>query len=157
MKTIIIYATNYGSTKLIAEKIANELTDTTLHNITSTERFSLKDYDCVILGSPLKAGIIRKEIKNFAKINEKELMTKRLGLFVSGMMPSGEELYFSKNYSPELIDAAIVTSFLGGVYDPSKCNILERFMFRTAALLDSYTDRIERDKIFAFADELSAM
>jgi len=84
MKTLIVYATKYGATKQIAEQLAEYLGGADLVDVGKGETASLTEYDCVVLGSPLTAGSIRKEVKAFAQQHAGELGGKRLGLFVSG-------------------------------------------------------------------------
>lgn len=155
MKTMIVYATQYGATKQIAEQLAERLGEADLMDIAKEETPSLAGYDCVVLGSPLTAGSIRKEVKAFAQQHTGALCGKRLGLFVSGLQSEGEEAYFQQNFPPELLAAARVKAFLGGIFDPVKCGFVARKIIKAVAKLDSYTNTIDPARVEAFARELT--
>ena len=154
MKAIIIYATKHGATKKIAEHIANRIGGTVLCDITENHPLCISDYDCVILGSPLTAGMIHKQIKQFAANHIEQLTSKRLGLFVSGLQKEGEATYLKQNFPPGLLDAARAKAFLGGIFDPAKCGFLARIGIKMAAKLNTYTSIIDEDEINAFVQLL---
>lgn len=155
MKTLIVYATKHGATRKIAEQIADQLGGATLHDIEKGKPPALADYECVVLGSPLMAGAVRKEIKAFAAANAAELGCRRLGLFVSGLQAEGEAEYLSKNFPPELLAAARAKAFLGGIFDPAACGFVARKMMKAIAKLESYTSTIDPARVERFARELA--
>lgn len=156
MRTLIIYATKNGATKKIAELLAASLgAEVTLQDIGEGPTTSAFEYDCVVLGSPLTAGMIRKEIKQFAANNADTLKEKRLGLYVSGLQGDGEAKYFEENFPAELLEAARAKAFLGGIFDPDKCGFVARKIIKTIAKLESYTSTIDEEKIRQFAALLS--
>lgn len=65
MKTAIVYATKYGSTKKAAEIIAEKLSNCTLIDIHALPE-SFDEYDCVILGSYVHMGVLQRDIRAFA-------------------------------------------------------------------------------------------
>ena len=154
MRTLIIYATKYGATKIIAESIASHLEDADILDISSSHNPKISDYDCIVLGSPLTAGTIRKEIKEFANKYADELKSKNLGLYVSGLQASGEAEYFEQNFSSVLLETAKVKAFLGGIFDPEKCGFLARTAIKIITKLDRYTSTIDEEKIKLFAQNL---
>ena len=153
MKSIIIYATKYGNTKAIAESIGSCLGNAILCDIGETPLPDVSDYECVVLGSPLTAGSIRKEMKTFVQQHSGEMKGKRLGLFLSGLQ--GSEGYWKRNFSEDLLSAATVKAFVGGTFDPEKCGLLARKVIKLVAKLDCYTSTIDHDKIKLFAQELA--
>ena len=153
MKTLIIYATKNGATKIIAERISHVINDSTLCDVKNSAGLSISDYDCIILGSPLTAGKINKEITSFINNHSDELLSKRTGLFLSGLQETGHEECFKQNFSQELLDNSIDRAFLGGVFNPEKCNFLERKIIKVIAKFDSYTSTIDDDKIATFGQK----
>jgi Flavodoxin len=154
MRTLIIYATKYGATKIIAESIASLLEDADILNISSNHNPKISDYDFIVLGSPLTAGKIRKEIKKFAEKYADELKSKNLGLYVSGLQASGEAECFEQNFSSVLLETAKAKAFLGGIFDPEKCGFLVRTAIKIIAKLDRYTSTIDEEEIKIFARNL---
>lgn len=155
MKTIIFYATKYGSTKTIAEKIAKHFPDAALIDLKRDPVPDLAPYGRVILGCSVYAGTLRAEAKRFAANNANLLAGKKLGLFLCGfnLNEDSHPRYFS-GFPKELLDAAQAKAFLGGIYDPVKTGRFDRFIFKAAAKQATYINIIQEDKIQAFADAL---
>jgi menaquinone-dependent protoporphyrinogen oxidase len=156
MKTLIAYSTKYGATEEIARRIAGHFEEAKLHDLRSDGSPDIAPYECVIVGSPLYAGIARTEAKQFVTDSLDTLEGKRLGLFFSGMQPDEQDASFTANYPPEALEAAITAPHLGGIYDPKKANLAERLIMKAAAGKSGYVDSIDDDAISAFVAELGA-
>lgn len=156
MKTLILYTTKHGSTQEIAQAIAQKLSDAQICNLKKESAPPLAGFDCVVLGSPLTAGQISKNIKEFVQHNSGALQKKRLGFFVSGLDATQEATYLENNFPTELLETAKAKRFLGGVYDPAKCGFLERMVMKAAAKQTAYTSKINPDRINLFVKELNA-
>ena len=154
MKALIIYASKYGATKTIAEKIATYFDGAVLTEIDSVDNISIDDFDCIILGSRLTAGQVNKKLKKYAANNSGKLLSKKLGIFVSGLQNEGGDEYFKQNFSQELLDKAAAKAFLAGVFDPDKCGFAERKIIKAVAKLDTYTSLIDDAEIEAFAKNM---
>ena len=154
MKTLILHATKHGATRKIAKLIAQEIPDSVVKDVEESDPH-LPSYDCVILGSSLMAGQIRKPLKNYIAKHQSELLTKKLGLFLSGLAEEEEEKYFNHNFPPEILQAAATKHILGGIYDPQQCNALEKVVMRIVTKSNSYISTVKSDKIAAFVHELN--
>ena len=156
MHTLILYATKYGATREIAERIAKGMGDATLHDLKLGDVPDLAGFDCVIIGSSLYAGSIRKEAKAFLAQNADKLRDKKLGLFLSGMAKSDEEKYFKDNFPSSLMQAACVASFLGGIFDPKKAGAMARLIMKAVTKQPGYVDAIDDEKITQFVSRIKA-
>jgi len=152
MKTLIIYATKHDATAKLANQIAGQIEFSFVHNLKQGTTPSIDEYDCVIIGSPVYAGTIHKEVKAFIEQNAKTLCEKKLGLFLSGMDASGEEKYFDDNFSTDILQAATAKSVLGGIFDPQKAGFFERLIMKIATKQSGYTSTIDDNKIRLFAE-----
>lgn len=87
---LITYATKYGSTKEIAEKIGELLRQADLQvDVLPVEAVhDFTPYGAVVLGCAVYIGKWLKEAGEFLKRNEKDLAARPLWLFSSG--PTGE-------------------------------------------------------------------
>ncbi|SHK33967.1 Flavodoxin domain-containing protein [Anaerobranca californiensis DSM 14826] len=82
MKTLIIYGTKYGSTEKCVKQLERKLIgEVEVHNIKDGIP-TIQKYDKIIIGGSIYIGQIQKEIINFCKEKEDELLTKTLGLFI---------------------------------------------------------------------------
>lgn len=156
MKTIILYATKYGAAREIAKLIAGKISEASVFNLKEDTIPPLSQFDCVIIGGPLYAGMLRKEAKKFVELNAAELSDKKLGLFLSGLgTEQAKDLAcFNGNFPEEILKKAKAKAFLGGIYDPSKAGWLERAVLKTITKQSSYINCISEDKIDKFIEEL---
>jgi menaquinone-dependent protoporphyrinogen oxidase len=113
-KILVAYATKYGSTKEIAEKIGDIFKQESLQAdvlpVKSVK--NLAGYKNVVLGVAMYMGMWRKEAVNFLKANEKLLSERKVWLFASG--PSG------KGDPAQLLKGVIVPNGLKPVIDRIK-------------------------------------
>jgi len=151
MKTVILYASKHGAAGEVARRIAQQLDNACIHDLKQSKLPSLADFDCIIFGSSLYAGMIRKEAKAFLSHNADILLQKKLGLFLSGIGAEGEKTYFESNFSPDLLQKAKAASFLGGIFDPRKAGVLERLVIKLVTKKSAYVNIIDDAKIEQFA------
>ena len=156
MKTIILFAGKYGTTREIAERIAKKTDGATVYNLKRDSIPDLEEFDCVIIGSSIYVGMIRKEAKAFLSENKDILSRKKTGLFLSGLEASGEKEFFEKNFSPDLLRSAKATAFLGGIFDPQKNSLMERFITKVVAKQSGYINTIDDSKIEGFVKDLKS-
>jgi len=154
MKTLILYATKHGAARDIAERIAKKISGATLHDLKKGGAPALSEFDCVIVGSSIYVGTIRKEAKSFLSQNADDLKSKKLGLFLCGMEPKQEQECFKSNFSQDILQAAKATVFPGGIYDPKKVGVAERFIMKVVAKMSGYTDSVDDGKIAHFVKKM---
>jgi menaquinone-dependent protoporphyrinogen oxidase len=154
MKTLILYASKYGAACEIARRIAGYMDEAALHDLKQGGVPSLAEYDCVIIGSSVYAGTIRKEAKDYLEKNAEGLHGKKTGLFLSGMNPDGEKECFEKNINEDILKNAKATVFPGGIFDPKKVSFIERGIYKAVAKQSAYTDIIDDMKIKQFAETM---
>ena len=139
VQVLVAYATKYGATAEIAEKIGQVLREAGLRaDVLPADRVSdLTPYQAVVLGSAVYIGQWRKEAVKFLKANETVLAEKPMWLFSSG--PTGEgdpvELVQGWRFPGKLQPIADrvrprdVAIFHGAV-DVGKLNLIEKWMLK---------------------------
>jgi menaquinone-dependent protoporphyrinogen oxidase len=155
LKTLILYATKYGAAGEIARRIAEKTDGAALHDLKKDDVPNLAEYDCVIVGSSVYAGRIRKEAKVFLSHNSEALRSKRFGLFISGMDTDNEKDVLAAAYSKELVQSAKTASLLGGIFDPDKAGFFERLIMRIVTKKSEYINTIDDEKIAEFVKALT--
>lgn len=141
MSTIILYASKHGATKKCAELIAEKLEDKVeLHDLKNEKVPELSQYDKVIIGGAIYAGMILKEVKEFCSANVNELSGKKLGLFISCMNAKEAEKQLNMNFPKELLDNAVVKENLGGEFRFKEMNFFEKLITRMVSKMQSKED-----------------
>lgn len=143
-KVLVAYATKYGATAEIAEKIGQVLRQAGLQaDVLPVKRVhDLTPYKAVILGSAVYIGKWRSEAVKFLKANEKALAERPVWMFSSG--PTGEgnavELLqgwrFPEAQKPivERIQPRDIAVFHGNV-NINKLNFIEKSMIKNIKAL----------------------
>ena len=129
MKTLILFASRYGATEEIAYMLKSAVGgDVTVRNI--RERgITLDGYDTVIIGSCVYMFKLDKHIRHFLRRNEKTLMGKRLGVYLSCYTTPGTEGYLEHFFSPELLAHAAAKDILGGKMQYEKMSYAYKQLF----------------------------
>jgi len=158
MKTLILYATKHGATREIATRIADNMDGAVLCNLKEDGIPPLAGFDCVIIGSSLYAGSIRKEARVFLAQHADQLQGKQVGLFLSGIggVEADKKEVFYRAFPPDLLQGAKATCFMGGIFDPQKAGAIERFIIKLVTKRSDYMDTIRDEKIRAFATLMQA-
>ncbi len=156
MKTAILYAGKYGATADIAGRLAARLDGAEVFDLGNGPAPDIADFDCVVIGSALYAGMVRKPAKAFVEQNQEALIKKQLALFFSGMQPGEDNAaqYSAQNYPAAVVSHATVKACLGGRFDPEKANFFERFIFKMVAKEAASRDTLSDEAIEAFAGSL---
>lgn len=138
-KVLVTYASKYGSTAEIAEKIGQLLRKSELQAdvMPANRAGDPTNYQAVIVGSAVYIGQWRREAASFLKANEKILAQKPVWLFSSG--PTGEGdleallqgWRFPKGLQPiaDRIQPRDIAVFRGAV-ETQKLNPLEKWMMK---------------------------
>ena len=136
-KVLVTYASKYGATAEIAQKIGETLIKASLSTDVSPAKQvrSLLEYDAVILGSAVYIGQWRKEAVQFLKSNENILGQKQVWLFSSGPTGEGDPVKLLEGWKfpkgqqeiADRIQPRDIVVFHGKV-DTNKLNFLHKWM-----------------------------
>ncbi|WP_051258441.1 flavodoxin domain-containing protein [Atopococcus tabaci] len=113
-------------------------------------------YVTIVIGGPIYAGQIRKEVTAFCEEHMELLKQKRLGLFICGMQEEAvvlEEL--QRSFPPELLETARVSAHFGGEYNFDKMNFLDRTLVKKIAKVTTNQSDIKEETFAAFAEKLN--
>jgi menaquinone-dependent protoporphyrinogen oxidase len=138
-QVLVAYATKYGATAEIAEKICQALRQAGLRtDVLPVDRVGdLVPYKAVVLGSAVYVGLWRKEATTFLKANEKALAERLVWLFSSGPTGEGDPVEsvqgwrFPKALQPiaDRIQPRDIALFHGAV-NTKKLNLIEKWMLK---------------------------
>jgi menaquinone-dependent protoporphyrinogen oxidase len=136
-KILVAYATKYGATGEIADKVGEVLQVAGLQvDVSPVDRVpDLTPYGAVVLGSAVYIGKWRKEAVNFLKKNKKALAERQVWLFSSGPLGEGDPVELLDGWRfpsaqqsiADRVQPRDIVVFHGSL-DPDKLNFLERWM-----------------------------
>ena len=139
-KILVAYATKYGSTAGIAQKIGEALIDSGWDtDVLPANRVRTLDlYGAVVLGSAVYIGKWRKEAVKFLEANEKKLIDRQVWLFSSGPTGEGDPVELLKGWRlpaalqpiADRIRPQDITVFHGCV-NLDKLNFTEKWMLNS--------------------------
>jgi len=136
---LVAYASKYGATAEIAEKIGQLLRQEDLQaDVLPVNRVgNLVQYKAVIIGSAVYIGKWRKEAVNFLRTNEKLLAERFVWIFSSGPLGAGDPVELMKGWRfPEGLRPIIDRiqprdiAIFHGMLDIKKLNLFEKFAIK---------------------------
>jgi menaquinone-dependent protoporphyrinogen oxidase len=138
-RVLVAYATKYGATAEIAERIGNELRQFGLEvDVEQADHMTdVTPYTAVVLGSAVYAGMWRKEAVRFLEEHEAALAERMVWFFSSGPTGEGDPLELMHGWRfPEAqqpiadrIKPRDIALFHGDI-DMKKLNIAEKLVVR---------------------------
>lgn len=136
---LVAYATKYGGTAEIAEKIGQVLREVGLHTdvLPVAGIRDLTPYEAVVLGSAVYIGKWHKDAVKFLQANEKILTERQVWLFSSGPTGEGDAVELLKGWHfPEAqqpiadrIQPCDIAVFHGNV-NMKKLNFIEKWILK---------------------------
>jgi menaquinone-dependent protoporphyrinogen oxidase len=162
IRVLVAYATKYGATAEIAEKIGQVLRQAGLQtDVLPADRVGdLSPYKAVVLGSAVYIGQWQKKAVTFLRANEKALAERPVWLFSSGPTGKGDPVQLMKGWRfptalqpiADRIHARDIALFHGAV-DPKRLNLIEKWMLKNVkAPLGDFRDW---DAIHAWASTIA--
>jgi menaquinone-dependent protoporphyrinogen oxidase len=138
-KVLVAYASKYGSTKEIAEKIGEVLKQAGI-TVDVMPVKTVKDpapYQNIVIGSAMYIGRWRKEAVNFLKKYEKTLSERKVWIFGTGPSGKGDPAQLLKGVTiPAGIKSIIdrikpqESAVFHGYLNPAKMAGLEKFLVK---------------------------
>jgi len=136
VKALVAFGTKYGSTARLAEVIGEELRakgyEVDVHDLRGGHA-EVKDYDLVVIGSPVFIGKWTKEAREFIEASSQDLAGKRVALFVScsdvlfpEKVDAGRKMYLEDVAAGVPGLAPVAMGMFGGVIDFDRYSTLTR-------------------------------
>ena len=154
MKTLIIYVSKRGTTKESAIKVGNDIKADVI-GIKEVNQNILKDYEQVIIGSYLYAGMIPAKMKKFIINNAGILKSKKISFFVMGIGQDKEMIEtFKKQLPKELIDNIFAIEHFGGEMRLDKANFFEKIILKKVVEEQKLNPKVNEEAINNFINRI---
>jgi menaquinone-dependent protoporphyrinogen oxidase len=138
-KVLVAYASKYGATKEIAEKVGQVLNEAGFAaDVLPVDKVNdIGPYQAVILGSAVYIGGWRKQAARFLKANEKALAEKMVWLFSSGPTGQGDPVELVQGWRfpkglqhiADRVKPRDIVLFQGAAF-PEKMSAIGRWMMK---------------------------
>lgn len=129
LRTLIIYASKTGTTEECAKEINRKLQGSKMVNILNYSE-DIDSYDLIVIGTPIRMGMIDKKIKKFLISNMEVLKVKRTAYFICCGFSENRKKYFDDNIPKDLLDTAIIYDTFGGRMDIKKQKGLDKVIVK---------------------------
>lgn len=138
---LVAFATRYGSTKEVAEKIGQVFIQSGIEvDVLPCKKIvTLDHYQFIVIGTPFYIGSMLKDAKNFLLINQDILSKKPVAFFALGPIGDTEkELTDTQNQLDNELTQfpwlkPISTAMFGGKYEPDKLRFLDKLLTKPPA------------------------
>lgn len=157
MKTLIAYVSRYGTTaecaRLLAEKLPGE---SRLVDLRRERKPDFAGFDTVVIGGPIYAGRIRREITAFCERHQAEIESRKAGLFICCLY-DGEKAREELNEAyPAWLNAHAAGRYaFGGAIRMGRLNFVDRFLIRRIAQTENDIDSLYPQRIDQLARDLT--
>lgn len=129
LKTLIIYSSKTGITKkcaaLLAANIGADSCD--LFEISGNIP-EISDYECVVVGSYVRMGVIDKKISAYLQKHKDELFETKFGLFICSCLADKVDEAITKNFSEEFLNRAAIIDWFGGELPKEKLKAMDKII-----------------------------
>lgn len=151
MKSVIVFATKYGSAEECALILKGKMKgDVTVSNCLNVR--NLSEYDNIIIGSSLYAGKIRPEMKIFCADNASKLKQKNIGIYICGFQKDSNDLTQLETAFPkELTAVAKSKQYFGGSVNFEKMGFFEKIIMKNITKLKESTKYVKDENITRMA------
>jgi menaquinone-dependent protoporphyrinogen oxidase len=156
MKTLIVYTSKHGTTKKVAEMISQKIEGKPMViDLKERKKVELNDYDQIIIGGSIHAGMLQKRVRQFCEKNMSILLQKRIGLFLSCMDEAKAQEQLDRAFPEELRKHAVSCKATGGEFRMDKMNFIERAIVKKVAGVTESVDNVKQEQIEEFVYEIS--
>lgn len=156
MKSAVIYASSHGTSAKVSEMIASGLGEdnTVIFNLKENPEIDISQFDAIVLGGSIHAGMMQKKVKEFVAAKSDEILKKPFALFMVYMNDKDFEVQMEKAFPPRLRENAISARGVGGEFLMDQMNFFQRFIVRKISGHVESVSRIKTDEVALLISEL---
>ena len=160
MKAIIVYDTKHGTSKLVAERVAEAIKgkggQAELLNLRTQDAPELGAYDAIAIGGPFYMGQWSKRARSFASANSAVLAGKAIGLFSVGTNPELDDATARASLPASVAAAVSASAHVGGRIQFKKLCRLEQFIVKKVTGKAEDSSTLDLDAADALGATLAA-
>lgn len=159
MTVLIAYGTKYGTTETVGSRLQEQLpAHTDLVNLRTTPTPAVDRYDVVLVGGSIYAGRIRPEVTKFCERHQDELLSRKVGVFISCLYDEkagGSQI--GNNFPGWLLAHAFGRYNVGGAVRFSQLRFIDRVIMQKVGKVDSDLEGINEEEIARIISDVRAL
>jgi len=155
MRSLIVYASSHGTTEKAVRILCSYLSDgVDVWCVNNRGPFpNIAQYDLVMIGGSIHAGLIQRSITRFMEKNYKLLLHKKVALFLCCLLEGDQARFqFERVFPHRLRDQSIANGLFGGELIYSQMSFLKRMMVSNIMGVKSDVLHIDLNAIYIFAE-----
>lgn len=156
MKSVIVYTSKTGTTKKCVDMLLERLDDAVSVDL-EKESVDISTYDMIIIGSPIRIGMMNKNVKKFIDENIEILKNKKYAFFICCGFVDSYKKYYEENIPSELLEGAIFYDTFGGEMALDKQKGFDKMVVKMVSKkIKNVSDiKILEDRVENFSDVVS--
>lgn len=158
MKILIAAASKTGTALKCAEMLSEKLGNAKIADL-NKEMPDISNYDMIIIGGSIRAGMLHNKAVRFIKKNAEQLEKKKVAFFICCASINDAKDLIERNVPAQLLKNAVCADCFGGIIDIAKLKGMDKFiinMLKKASKDESPKEdpRILTENIIAFAEKI---
>lgn len=163
MKSLVVFASQYGSTAQAAQWIQEDLGEADLLNLKdrkAVKEINPADYEALVIGGSIKVGRLHKKVMQWMEKNHRLIADRKHAFFICCLAQEEEEQdqldqYWSC-FPEDLRNSAAAQVCVGGEMKLEKMNFIIRSMMKKITGSDENIHRLNREKARELAKAVKA-
>jgi menaquinone-dependent protoporphyrinogen oxidase len=157
VSVLVAYATRYGSTRQIAERVAGEVSGATAFDIGSSSSVDPRKYDIVVIGGPVYAGKILPAVPKFCEAHRDALSQVPVALFVSCLY-TGEQAaqQLESAFPPWLLSRAFGKYTVGGEVHMEELSFFHKLIMKGVMKTSTDISAVDESGVRKLISEIQA-
>jgi menaquinone-dependent protoporphyrinogen oxidase len=154
LKTVVLYDSKRGVTEECAKKVSESLKCDN-YNLRKHNQINLDNYDLIIIGTPLYAGIPMTSVKKFCNNNVDILKKKKLAFFICGLGEASEMIdIFKTKINSEVVKNISIIRHFGGELRPDRAHFLMKVLMKKMLEDPKFKSSIKEEEINKFISDI---
>lgn len=151
MKKIILYRSKHGGAKKIAQRLQCECSEYEIATLENT--INIEEYDSIVFGCGIYAGMIDKTLKQFIQDHEPILAKKKVMLYISGISKDSMEKECNDNFSDDFLSKVYYKDKLGAQINFPEFNFFEKQIIKMVNKKGNFITKNEIGKCVDLLDD----
>ena len=151
MKKIILYCSKHGGAKGIAEQLNKHCPEFEIKEL--GKDVNINEYETIVFGCGIYAGIADKNLKEFIKAQEHNLKNKKVMMYLSGLSKESGLKELEENFGTTFLSSLVYKDKLGAQINFPDLNFFEKSILKMVNKKGNFFTKEDMNKKVILFDE----